>query len=364
MIVKIGNIFDTECSAVVNTVNCVGVMGKGIALEFKKRFPSMFDDYVYKCKTGRLKPGLPYFYEDLLGTKILVFPTKDHWRSPSRLSYIIDGLDWFIEHYKEYEIDSIAFPPLGCGNGGLSWSVVGPIMYQKLCSLPIQIEIYAPFGTSPNEISTEFLSQITQSSDIKGRNNSVMNANWYLILEVIQELNSRKYSLKVGRTIYQKICYVLTRNGVNTGFHFMRGSYGPYSPDVKNSILVLANSNLIVEEQLGKMIAMRVPSSIKINMNGYSPNDLFAVQKTIDLFSRIKSTEQAEIIATVLFSYDELSKKNSSVTDKDVFDDVLSWKPHWRNEKEYELCDAIINLAMLSLIHIVHTDKVQDTMLV
>lgn len=364
MIVKIGNIFDTECSAVVNTVNCVGVMGKGIALEFKKRFPSMFDEYAYKCKTGILKPGLPYFYEDLLGTKILVFPTKDHWRSPSRLSYIIDGLDWFVEHYKEYGIDSIAFPPLGCGNGGLSWSVVGPIMYQKLCSLPIQIEIYAPFGTSPNEISTEFLSQSIKSSDIKGKNSAAMNAKWYLILKVIQELNSRKYSLKVGRTIYQKICYVLTRNGVDTGFHFTRGTYGPYSPDVKNSILVLANSNLIVEEQLGKMIAMRVPDTINIDINDYSPNDWTAVQKTIDLFSRIKSTEQAEIIATVLFSYDELTKKNSLVTDKDIFDDVLSWKQHWRNEKEYELCDAIINLAMLSLIHIVHTDKVQDTMLV
>ncbi len=364
MIIKIGNIFDTKCDAIVNTVNCVGVMGKGIALEFKKRFPYMFDEYVHKCKSGTLKPGTPYFYEDLLGTKILVFPTKEHWRSPSKLSYIIDGLNWFVDHYKEYNIDSIAFPPLGCGNGGLSWSVVGPIMYQKLNKLPIQIEIYAPFGTAPNELTHDYLSKNVNFTDIIGNNRTVMNRNWYLILQVISELNSRKYSLKVGRTIYQKICYVLTRNGINTGFKFTRGTYGPYSPDVKNSIMILANSNLITEEQLGKMISLRVSDKVKINKDDYSPSEWTAVEKTIDLFSRIKSTEQAELIATVLFSYDELSHVKKSISDKDIYDDVLLWKPHWKEEKEFELCDAINNLAMLSLIHINHTDKVIDTIMV
>jgi len=364
MIVKIGNLFDSNCSVVVNTVNCVGVMGKGIALEFKKRFPYMFNDYVLRCKAGELKPGSPYVYEDLLGTKILVFPTKDHWRSPSRLSYIVDGLDWFVEHYKEYDIESIAFPPLGCGNGGLSWSVVGPVMYQKLCALPIQIEIYAPFGTPQNEVTVDFLSKRIGNLDVKGCNLSAMNPNWNLILKVIQELNSRRYSLKVGRTIYQKLCYVLTRNGVNTGFHFTRGTYGPYSSDVKNSILILANSNLIIEEQLGKMISMRVSDGFKFDQSAFTSEDMLAVKKTVDLFSRIKSTEQAELIATVLYSYDELAQHQSTVTDKDIYDDVLIWKPYWKTEKEYELCDAINNLAMLSLIRIVHTDKVLDTLLV
>lgn len=148
--------FESKCSTIVNTVNCVGVMGKGIALKFKKRYPAMYHDYVEKCDTGQIKPGKPFVYQNSDGTKILNFPTKDHWRSPSRLSYVINGLDWFVENYESYGINSIAFPPLGCGNGGLTWSIVGPIMYSKLCNLPINIEIYAPFGTSSKEMSIDF----------------------------------------------------------------------------------------------------------------------------------------------------------------------------------------------------------------
>lgn len=142
MIVKIGNIFESNCATIVNTVNCVGVMGKGIALEFKKKYPEMFMEYVLKCDRGEVKTGVPYVYQNN-EISILNFPTKDHWRSPSRLSYVVDGLNWFIANYEKYGINSIAFPPLGCGNGGLSWSVVGPIMYQKLNKLPIYIEMYA-----------------------------------------------------------------------------------------------------------------------------------------------------------------------------------------------------------------------------
>ena len=157
MKVLIGNIFDSTMQTLVNTVNCVGVMGKGLALEFKRRFPDMFKEYVKLCEQKQVRPGQPYLYQDFLGTSILNFPTKDHWRSPSKLEYIINGLDWFVEKYKSYGITSIAFPPLGCGNGGLSWETVSPIMYEKLSQLPIKIEIYAPYGTKPEYISTAFL---------------------------------------------------------------------------------------------------------------------------------------------------------------------------------------------------------------
>ena len=139
MKIMIGNIFDSTAKTLVNTVNCVGVMGKGIALDFKNKYPTMYKEYVKLCHAGEIKPGKPYLYQDLYGTSILNFPTKEHWRSPSKLSYIIEGLDWFCENYQKYDISSIAFPPLGCGNGGLSWEVVGPIMYSKLRDLPIEI---------------------------------------------------------------------------------------------------------------------------------------------------------------------------------------------------------------------------------
>ena len=363
MIVKIGDLFESKCSTIVNTVNCVGVMGKGIALEFKKRYPEMFMDYVLKCNRGDVKPGLPYVYQNSEGVSVLNFPTKDHWRSPSRLSYVIDGLDWFVENYERYNIESIAFPPLGCGNGGLSWSTVGPIMYQKLSKLPIQVEIYAPFGTSQREISVEFLSGVITEAELVGSSNSRVNPKWYLILQAVRELNERKYALKVGRTIYQKICYVLTRNGVDTGFEFTKSSYGPFSSQVKDSITALANANLIVEKQLGRMISMSVAEHVEVHEDKFTAEEWNALQKTVDLFGRVKSTDQAEMIATVLFSYDQLAKENAIISDKDVYDYVLDWKPHWK-EKEFEVCDTIHNMAMLALMNITCSNQLLDTMAV
>ena len=364
MIVKIGDIFDSECSTIVNTVNCVGVMGKGIALEFKKKYPEMYLDYVKKCNAGLVKTGEPYIYENDDGLKILNFPTKDHWRSPSRLSFVVEGLEWFVKNYEKYQIDSIAFPPLGCGNGGLTWDVVGPIMYQKLSGLPISIEIFAPFGTSRNEITEEFLMKNATEADIQGKTNSKINPKWYLILETVRRLNSRAYSLKVGRTIYQKICYVLTRNGIDTGFVFSKGSYGPYSASVKDSVTALANANLITEKTLGRMVSLNVSEHVIVQKEKFSDAEWLAMVKTVDLFGRVKSTEQAEMVATVLYSYDELNKSSSQVSDKDVYDYVIDWKPHWKDEKEFEICDTIHNLAMMSLITVKHSDELMDTVLV
>lgn len=363
MIVKIGNMFESKCTTIVNTVNCVGVMGKGIALEFKRRYPEMYDEYVDKCKAGEVKVGKPYIYNNADGTKILNFPTKDHWRSPSRLSYVIDGLDWVIDHYEEYGIKSVAFPPLGCGNGGLTWKIVGPVMYNKLCDLPIDIEIYAPYGTNPKEITVDFLRRESINEDIRGSKQIHVNFKWYLILQVVRELNEREYSLKVGRTIYQKICYVLTRNGVDTGFVFSKGEFGPYSAEAKESITALANANLIMEKQLGRMIALSVSDGVLISREKFTEDEWNAVRKTVDLFGRVKRTDQAEMIATVLYAYDQLAKDKSSVSDKDVYDYVLEWKPRWKEEKEFELCDTIHNMAMLSLMKISYSAKIMDTVI-
>jgi O-acetyl-ADP-ribose deacetylase (regulator of RNase III) len=145
--VLVGNMFESHAKSLVNTVNTVGVMGKGIAREFSKRYPTMFEDYKQLCSMGKVNPGEPYHYKDMLGNSIINFPTKDHWRSPSRIQDIVKGLDIFLANYKNWGIESVAFPALGCGNGGLKWSQVGAVMYQKLSGLDIPVEIYAPHGT-------------------------------------------------------------------------------------------------------------------------------------------------------------------------------------------------------------------------
>jgi len=101
-------------------------MGKGIALEFKNRFQEMFKDYVKRCERNEIRIGQPYVYKNLFGPQIVNFPTKEHWKSVSKVSDIESGLDYLLAHYREWGITSIAIPPLGCGNGQLEWEVVGP----------------------------------------------------------------------------------------------------------------------------------------------------------------------------------------------------------------------------------------------
>lgn len=153
-----GNLFDSSCQTLVNPVNCVGVMGKGIALRFKTKFPMMFLRYEVACRTGILKNGgdlwlycrTPVTVPDLFNedsdtypqSKILCFATKEHWRNHSKMTWIERGLQTFRENYKEWDITSAAFPKLGCTNGGLKWQYVRPLMEKYLGDLDIPIKIH------------------------------------------------------------------------------------------------------------------------------------------------------------------------------------------------------------------------------
>ena len=143
-----GDIFKSTAQVIVNTVNTVGVMGKGIALEFKKRYPDMFQAYRDICDRRKLKIGsLMLYYEP--DHWVLLFPTKENWRNPSRMEFIEAGLAKFCRTYAEKGITSVAFPKLGCGNGELNWSEVQPVMEKYLKDLPIDIYIYLGNGPDP-----------------------------------------------------------------------------------------------------------------------------------------------------------------------------------------------------------------------
>lgn len=350
MIVKIGDLFSSKAKTLVNTVNCVGVMGKGIALEFKKKYPKMFAEYEQLCSRKELQPGKPYYYSDLYGSSIINFPTKDHWRSPSKLSYIVSGLDWFRENYQKYGIESVAFPPLGCGNGGLPWTVVGPLMYSKLFDLPIEIEIYAPYGTPSYQLTDEFLksNQIQLTQEMTGKHALPFNKYWLFILYAVGKMNHNRYSLNVGRVIRQKICYILSRSGLPMGFSFKESSYGPFSREVDQAIMALSNSNYMTEKQTGRMTETIVSPSFTFPYELFTEKDLAAADHAVDLLSRFKNTDHAEMIATVLFSYDELKEKGQmEPRDADVFNYVLAWKKRWKDCREDEIKGTIINLTAL-----------------
>ncbi|QXN51646.1 MULTISPECIES: macro domain-containing protein [Pseudomonas] len=360
--VLIGDMFQSGAQTLVNTVNCVGVMGKGVALEFKKRWPGLMLDYESRCAKKLVEPGVPYMYTDILGTSIVNFPTKGHWRSASRLSDIEKGLDIFLEHYKAWNITSVAFPPLGCGNGGLEWGLVGPIMYKSLSKIDIPVVIFAPFGTPISQLTADFLSpqqsRLFHESEHKGTRNQKLNPNWIVLLEVLYQLESQPYAAKVGRTIFQKICHAVTALGVDTELEFKKASYGPFSDQVQRLLGTLANANLIIEAQFGRM------NTLKTGPEYFNAREKFKevlvandskISKAVDLFSRIKNTEQAEEVATVFYAVSKLKEDQNltTVPEREVFDFVLAWKKTWDNETKREaIASAIRNLAILGWIRV------------
>jgi O-acetyl-ADP-ribose deacetylase (regulator of RNase III) len=248
MKVVIGDLLESQAQTLVNTVNCVGVMGKGIALEFRKRFPDMYEDYVRRCEADEVKLGRPYLYRRLISPHILNFPTKNHWRSPSRLEDIVRGLDYLKENYREWGITSLAVPPLGCGHGQLEWRVVGPTLYRKLKELAIPVELYAPFGTPHSELQPSFLErEIVSNSDAPP---SRITPAWVALVEILARIEREPYHWPVGRVSFQKIAYFASELGISTGLEYERGSYGPFAPKLKAVTTKLMNNGLIREEPL------------------------------------------------------------------------------------------------------------------
>lgn len=129
-----GTVFNSGAKTLVNTVNCKGVMGAGIALEFKFRYPKMYEKYVLDCEASKYKTGEIYLFKDI-NEDILNFPTKDNWKYPSNIRWVSDGLDCFVKSYKSLNIKSIAFPKLGTSKGGLDWNVIKKLMEEKLSGL-------------------------------------------------------------------------------------------------------------------------------------------------------------------------------------------------------------------------------------
>jgi len=171
-------VFNVGVQTIVNTVNCVGVMGAGLALEYQLRFPEMYQEYVERCKRKSITTGRPYLYKGYEIPWIMNFPTKNHWKYPSKIEWLEQGLDYFIKNYQRGGITSIAFPKLGCENGGLNWDDVRDVMekyFQK-----VKIDVYI------------CLDQELEASGIEGIMvdlvNNQQNQFWIPALEVRDDL--------------------------------------------------------------------------------------------------------------------------------------------------------------------------------
>jgi O-acetyl-ADP-ribose deacetylase (regulator of RNase III) len=163
-------VFDSNARTLVNPVNCVGVMGKGLALAIKNRYPEVFDKYVIACESGNMGIGKLQLVK-MKDRWILNFPTKKHWRGASKLEYIEAGLKKFVKTYRRRQITSVAFPPLGCGHGGLKWDVVEPLIRRYLEGLG-NIEIFFCLGQGNN---SEARTRSTPNSESAGADSPQRN---------------------------------------------------------------------------------------------------------------------------------------------------------------------------------------------
>lgn len=353
----VGDMFKSKAQTLVNTVNCVGIMGKGIALEFKNRFSDMYEDYRKRCEAKEVRLGEPYLYRRLTPPWILNFPTKDHWRSVSRIEDIIRGLDYLHQHYQEWGITSLAVPPLGCGQGQLEWRVVGPTLYRYLKRLDIPVELYAPYGTPSEQLQLNFLEK-SPSDPTKATSEAPRRIEpaWVAVVEILARMETEPYHWPVGRTTLQKIAYFATESGIPTRLQFMRGSFGPYSAELKSQLTRLVNNGLIREERLGeKMFSVKVGPTFSDARKAYEREVEHwsgIVERLSDLFMRMR-TNQAEVAATVHFAAKSLAEGTQETpTECEVLAEVMKWKQRRRpplNEAEVSL--AIRNLNMLGWLH-------------
>lgn len=152
---KQGNILEADVEALINTVNCVGVMGKGIALQFKQAFRENFQAYANACRKGEVKPGLMFTFPTgrMINPKYIInFPTKWHWKEKSKLEYIEQGLNALVTEVRRLGIKTIAIPPLGCGYGGLKWPEVCNLIETAFNQLPdVLVLLFEPKGTPETE---------------------------------------------------------------------------------------------------------------------------------------------------------------------------------------------------------------------
>lgn len=226
-----GNLLESNAVALVNTVNTMGVMGKGIALQFKNQYPNNYKLYKKACKEKEIQVGKLFITEEysLLGNRkiIINFPTKTDWRKPSEYSYIESGLKELFKIISENKIESVAIPPLGAGNGGLEWNRVKCLIEQYLTGLNCDIQVY-----EPNAIIREAM----KKERVK------LTPARAMLLSVLYELVRNNEF--VSEFSAEKTAYFLQRFGAKDQFklEFLPYFYGPYSGKVKHVLYYLNGS--------------------------------------------------------------------------------------------------------------------------
>lgn len=336
-----GNLLAADVDALVNTVNTVGVMGKGIALQFKRAFPDMFKEYSRAAKRGDLQLGQMHVWPtgQLDGpTYIINFPTKAHWKSRSRLSDVESGLDDLVRVIKDLGIGSIAIPPLGCGHGGLDWADVEPLIRRKLAAVDtVEIQLYAPAGTPA---AAEMKSSGKAPAMTPGR------------AALIAMLARYSTAAVDGATPIelQKLMYFLQEAGEDLRLTYVKHIYGPYADNLRHALSSVEGHYLLGFGDGSQRVEFADPIRLLPRAKELAdyvvdqmPDTGERIERVMGLVAGYESTYSLELLATVYWlvkDKPELAEDSSS---------LISHLQAWSERKKLRFPPSHIESALSAL---------------
>lgn len=331
--IKSGDLLKETTDAIVNTVNCVGVMGKGIALQFKQRWPANFKQYEAASKRKEIKPGRMFIYD--LGEwekprYIINFPTKMHWRGDSKLEYVENGLRDLVRQVKRLDIKSISLPPLGCGNGGLDWDDVRELIFAAFKDFPeIDVQLFEPKGAPP---AREMVNRTAKPK---------LTAVRAAIIKIISIYREMEYGLT--RIELQKLAYFLEKSGRELNLEFVKDNYGPYSDKLRHVVKALDGhyiagvGDFAGESEIGVLPGAVLEADEFIKTSG---DDDLAVQveRVRNLIRGFETPYGMELLATVHW----VATQEPNVR---TVDDVVVAVHNWNDRKRAIFPENHIRLA-------------------
>lgn len=327
-----------EVDAIVNTVNCVGVMGKGIALQFKNKWPENFRAYAAACIAKEVRPGRMFVFDSgglVKPNYIINFPTKDHWRGKSRIEFIHDGLQDLVATVTRLGVRSIAIPPLGCGNGGLDWSDVRPLIESVFARLPdVEVRLFEPSG-SPGPKQMDVRTQRPR-----------MTPGRAAILKVLDTYRALEYGL--SRIEVQKLAYFLQEAGEDLNLAFVKHNYGPYSEKLRHALnrmeghFICGVGDGVVEAEI-EPLADALHEADDFLAEGSHADLARRVERVSRLIEGFQSPYGMELLATVhwVATHEQRGQK---------FEQVLGAVHAWNKRKAQIMQPAHVRAAMERLV--------------
>ncbi len=315
---KHDDLLKQPADAIINTVNCVGIMGKGIALQFKKAFPENYRAYVKACKNNEVNIGKMFVYQmgmldaNIHSKYIINFPTKKHWRSNSKIEYIEKGLNDLYDVIYKLNIKTLAMPPLGCGNGGLDWNVVKNLIIQKLSPInDLVLYLYEP------------QTSVLYTNSLVGNKFPKLTKVRVAICKAIERYRELDYSL--SHLEIQKLMYFFELTGETRSLEFKHQQYGPYSDKLRhilNSIDGFYIDGFKDKAHAEIHIKPEMKNKIEEAFREF-PDLLCRLERLSNLILGFETPFSMELLSTVHW----VATHEGATTRDEIISKVQSWSP-------------------------------------